>query len=94
MGLTDLTFPRFLYVAEGERFLCGAPVVQLCKLFRDKFGKNVVNLLDLIEFIQSLTAEELGNANGMWVTLSAGACIISPPGWFLCESILDEMTEL
>ena len=94
MGVTDLVFPRFLYVAEGERFCCGAPMDHLCKLYRDKNDKNAGSLLDLVEFVQGLTTKELGNANGIWINLSAGDCIISPPGWFMCESILDSIISI
>ena len=84
-----MLLPRMVACITGTRFICGAPLQDLCQHLSEKLGDDWAgSFLQLCDQLPQLSARELGDAGGFFVVLKEKQMIEIPAGYVFAEAPL------
>ena len=81
-----MLLPRVVACITGTRFICGAPLQDLCQHLSEKLGDEWAgSFLQLCDRLPQLSAQELGDVGGLFVVLKEKQMIEIPAGYVFAE---------
>ncbi|CAE7507244.1 PLG [Symbiodinium necroappetens] len=88
-GINEMLLPRMVACITGTRFICGAPLQDLCQHLSEKLGDDWAgSFLQLCDQLPQLSAQELGDVGGFFVVLKEKQMIEIPAGYVFAEAPL------
>ena len=81
-----MLLPRVVACITGTKFICGAPLQDLCQHLSEKLGDEWAgSFLQLCDRLPQLSAQELGDVGGFFVVLKEKQMIEIPAGYVFAE---------